>query len=234
MTDRVGGGRQRGRRRHEDDQGDDLFDGMLESVEAGAHDDSEQPFGGFDMHGLQSLVWDAQQVFPMRIPKPKGLARLLNPEEASGPPQYDHAHPFGLQPFDFEPTDTPERFGHYRVSAVDRLLSTHEIDGATTLPDIQALSTVESWLDALELPSGARMRRNPRFLRVLEEFAHPSKFTDKQKRHMLHSLKFGLACDPERAGYENGKTPYAVPGFDPSEMEAFQPQKRGGQTAANE
>ena len=62
------------------------------------------------------------------------------------------------------------------------------------------------------------MRRNPRFLRVLEEFSHPSKYSDKQKRQMLYSLKFGLACDPERAGYEGGKLPFTVPGFDPKEV----------------
>ena len=62
------------------------------------------------------------------------------------------------------------------------------------------------------------MRRNPRFLRVLDEFSHPSKYTDKQKRQMLYAIKFGLACDPERAGYEGGKLPFTVPGFDPKEI----------------
>ena len=32
------------------------------------------------------------------------------------------------------------------------------------------------------------------------------------------ALKFGLACDPERAGFEGGVLPYEVPGFAPHEM----------------
>ena len=39
-----------------------------------------------------------------------------------------------------------------------------------------------------------------------------------QKRKMLHSLRFGLACDPERAGYINGKVPFGVSGFNPEEL----------------
>ena len=164
----------------------------------------------------------------MRIPKPKGLAKVLNPEAAAAPPQYDHRYPWGLQPFDFAPIEEDLRPGRYRPSQVDRLLSTHEVDAATVLAPVQALSTVDSWFDALQLPEGSRMRRNPRFVRVLEEFAHPSKYSDAQKRQMLYALKFGLACDPDRAGYENGKLPFEVPGFDPSEMESFQTPKRGG------
>ena len=43
----------------------------------------------------------------------------------------------------------------------------------------------------------------------------------KQKQSMLHALRFGLACDPERAGFEGGVTPYEVPGFSPEEMAPY-------------
>ena len=89
------------------------------------------------------------------------------------------------------------------------------------LPPVPPLSSSAEWLDALELPEGARMRRNPRFLRVLEEYSIPSKYTEDQKAKMLYALKFGLACDPERAGYTDGKLPFEVEGFDPSEMDPF-------------
>ena len=229
----VGAGRRRGRRGGVDgeDAVDDVFEGMLDTLEGAAadgHDQDDSPFGGFNMREIRSLVMEAQSVFPMRIPKPKGLAKVLNPEAAAAPPQYDHRYPWGLQPFDFAPIEEDLRPGRYRPSQVDRLLSTHEVDAATVLAPVQALSTVDSWFDALQLPEGSRMRRNPRFVRVLEEFAHPSKYSDAQKRQMLYALKFGLACDPDRAGYENGKLPFEVPGFDPSEMESFQTPKRGG------
>ena len=61
-------------------------------------------------------------------------------------------------------------------------------------------------------------------MRVLEEFSHPSKYDEDQKERMLYALRFGLACDPERAGYEGGKLPFEVEGFDPSEMDAYRAQ----------
>ena len=59
--------------------------------------------------------------------------------------------------------------------------------------------------------------RNPRFLRVLQEYSHPSKYTAEQKAQMLHGLRYGMACDPERAGFKDGVVPYHVPGFDPDD-----------------
>jgi hypothetical protein len=179
---------------------------------------ADLPYGGLTMRELLADVMEAQAVFPNKIPKPKGLAKILYPELANAPPQYDHHYPFGLQPFDFDPPDTDLRPGHYRPSAVDRLLATAETDASVVLPPPRPLCSPSTWLDALQLPEDARMRRNPRFLRVLQEFSHPSKYTDKQKRQMLYAIKFGLACDPERAGYEGGKLPFTVPGFNPKEM----------------
>ena len=93
------------------------------------------------------------------------------------------------------------------------------------------LSTVDGWYEALQLPEKARMRRNPRFRKVLEEFTTPSKYSDDQRKEMLYSLKFALACDPKRAGYENGVLPFDLPGFDPSEMEPYRTVPRGGRAA---
>jgi len=177
-----------------------------------------EPFGGMDMRELYTMVREAQYVFPAKVPKPKGLAKLLYPEKAAAPPEYDHRYPFGLQPFHFEPEEDDCRPGHYRPSQVDRLLATAEADPSVVLPPRSPLGTPNEWLDALMLPADSRMRRNPRFMRVLEEFSHPSKYDATQKAKMLYALKFGLACDPERAGYEGGVLPYTVPGFDPKEM----------------
>jgi hypothetical protein len=208
----------------EEEDAEGLFDEMIGSME-GVHDVDDdklnEAFAGLTMREVRGLVVDAQSVFPMRIPKPKGLAKLLKPEEASAPPSYDHAYPWNLQPFDFAPADLDLRAGRHRASMVDRLLSTHETDAATVLPSLPPLSSVEAWMEALQLPEDARMRRNPRFVRVLEEFSNPSKYDERQKRKMLYALKFGLACDPERAGYEGGVLPFEVPGFDPSEMDAY-------------
>jgi len=180
-------------------------------------EDEDEPYGGMSARELYATVMEAQAVFPIKIPKPKGLAKLLYPDEAAAPPVYDHHYPYNLQPFDFDPPDDDLRPGRYRPSSVDRLLATAEVDAPTVLPPLGALVSPTEWLDALQLPPSARMRRNPRFLRVLEEYSHPSKYSDAQKRKMLHALKFGLACDPERAGYEGGVLPYDVPGFDPEE-----------------
>ena len=87
------------------------------------------------------------------------------------------------------------------------------------LPPVGPLTTTDEWFDALMIPPGTRMRRNPRFMRILEEFTIPSKYTPAQKAEMLHGLKFGLACDPKRAGFKNGLTPYEMPAsFNPDEM----------------
>ena len=68
------------------------------------------------------------------------------------------------------------------------------------------------------------MRRNVRFIRVLEEFSKPAKYTDAQREQVLYALKFKLACDPERAGYEGGVLPYKVPGFHPEEFDHLVPK----------
>ena len=172
----------------------------------------------------------------MRIPKPKGLARLINPELAEGPVQYDHSYPWNLQPFDFDPPDVDLRPGRHRPSMVDRILSHHEEDGDLVYSPRgdearDPLSTVDGWYEALQLPEKARMRRNPRFRKMLEEFTTPSKYSDDQRKEMLYSLKFALACDPKRAGYENGVLPFDLPGFDPSEMEPYRTVPRGGRAA---
>ena len=106
---------------------------------------------------------NAQAIFPMRKPKPSGLAKIVRPELADAPPEYDHSYPWGLQPFDFEPQDVGDnRPGVYRYSAVDRLLSTHEEEAATCMRPLAPLSSVDEWMEALQLPPGARMRRNVR------------------------------------------------------------------------
>ncbi len=85
--------------------------------EEGLTDGSDkEAFGGLSLRQVRSLVVEAQAVFPMRVPKPKGLARLLNPELAEGPPQYDHEYPWNLQPFDFAPPDDDLRPGIHRPS----------------------------------------------------------------------------------------------------------------------
>ena len=150
----------------------------------------------------------------MRIPKPKGLARILQPELANGPPQYDHKYPWGLQPFDFAPDgSTLEKPGEYRYSEVDRLLSHHEEEAQICLQPLGPLSTVDEWLDALMLPEDARMRRNPRFIRILEAYCDNVKFKPQEKSVMLASLMSGLAADPKAAGYKDGKLPFEVPTF---------------------
>lgn len=131
--------------------------------------------------------------------------------------RYDHHYPYGLQPFDFDADHSDERVGRVRPSAVDRMLAAHE-EEPSVLPRPGPLCHPDEWLEALQLPAASRMRRNPRFVRVLEEYSHPSKYSAAQKRQMLHALKFGLACDPERAGFEGGVLPYEVPGFAPHEM----------------
>jgi hypothetical protein len=109
--------------------------------------------------------------------------------------------------------------GRFRIVFVRyKPLDVSAMDASVVLPPPRPLCSPSTWLDALQLPEDARMRRNPRFLRVLQECSHPSKYTDKQKRQMLYAIKFGLACDPERAGYEGGKLPFTVPGFNPKEM----------------
>ena len=148
-------------------------------AEADAGHDTDEPFDGMTMREIKSLVYESQRVFPMRVPKPRGLARLLNPELADGPPRYDHEHPFaepgvhrGLEPFHFEPSGVldDKRVGVHRPSEVDRLLSTNEEEGELLLHAPRgALCSVDEWYEALQLPQGARMRRNPRFRRLLEE-----------------------------------------------------------------
>lgn len=49
--------------------------------------DHGQPYGGMGPHELYSTVIEAQAIFPVKVPKPKGLAKLLYPEEAASPPR---------------------------------------------------------------------------------------------------------------------------------------------------
>ena len=208
---------ERGRPIRGDDDGDaDLFEhdeGMyaFEGEQLSAEDDE---FFGLNMREIYQNVIEGQRLFPMRIPKPKGLARILQPELANGPPQYDHKYPWGLQPFDFAPDgSTLEKPGEYRYSEVDRLLSHHEEEAQICLQPLGPLSTVDEWLDALTLPEDARMRRNPRFIRILEAYCDNVKFKPQEKTVMLASLMSGLAADPKAAGYKDGKLPFEVPTF---------------------
>ena len=201
-------------------EGDELD--LYSSIGGAEEEDANDPFMGLNMREVYGNVQEAQMVFPMKKPRPKGLARILQPELADAPPEYDHSYPWGLQPFDFEPDDVgDDRPGHYRYSAVDRLLSTHEEEAELCLQPLGDLSSVEDWFDALQLPADARMRRNPRFVRVLELFSDGVKFTPEEKDKMLSSLKFGMAADPKAAGYTDGVLPFDVPGYDESEMEPW-------------
>ena len=107
---------------------------------------------------------------------------------------------------------------------MDSLLSTREDEASNgVLTPLDPLVSTEQWFAALELPAESRMRRNPRFIRILQEFSEPAKYSRAQKSQMLHALKFGLSCDPERAGFEGGVVPYEVRGFNPDEMPGYRP-----------
>lgn len=167
----------------------------------------------------------------MRVKKPKGLAGLLDPnpkQETRGelgggflapPRSAESPHRTsprpgfqGLTLADFEPKDPYYRFGCYRKSAVDGLLSTMEVrstpsqrccrgpptawrpfasqanvDLVTRPP--HPLETVENWFDRLDLAPNSRMRRNPRFRRVLEELSRPAKYSDEQKEEFCDAMK---------------------------------------------
>ena len=81
---------------HDEDDVDDvdedaLFDqmvGSMEDVMDVGDDKINEAFAGLTMREVRELVMEAQAVFPS-IPKPKGLAKILKPEEASAPPSYD-------------------------------------------------------------------------------------------------------------------------------------------------
>ena len=99
----------------------------------------------------------------MKEPKPKGLAKILNPEKAANPPEEDWTYPFpseaypqGLQPFHFEPTSDGTRQGEHRQSYVDRLLSVNEEHAAIVTPPLPPLC--RSWrpspVHPLRLPPG--------------------------------------------------------------------------------
>ena len=207
------------------------YEQIVNQLLEGNEELKDQLFDGLNMREVHSQVMDQQLIFPMKIPKPRGLGKLLNPERADKPPEYDHQYPWGLQPFDFDPPDTDLHPGEFRPSMVDRLLSHHEEEGILSSPrgdpERDPLSSVEGWFQALMLPEDARIRRTPRFVRVLEEYTQPHKYSDDQRRQMLHSLKFGLAHDPLRAGYKDGVLPYTVekdgdlPGYHPEEMDEF-------------
>lgn len=51
------------------------------------------------------------------------------------------------------------------------------------------LEDVDNWYDMLDLAPDSRMRRNPRFRRVLQELALPRKYTNEQKESFLKSMK---------------------------------------------
>ena len=53
------------------------------------------------------------------------------------------------------------------------------------------------WLDdGLQLPPTSRMRRNPRFLRVLKELSEP-KYSDAVKLKFAHNLRTLMMLDPD-------------------------------------
>ena len=66
-----------------------------------------------------------------------------------------------------------------RPSLVDGFLSPCEADEAGELlhPPDPPLCSLEDWFGegGLMLPPDSRMRRNPRFLRLLTELSHPTK-----------------------------------------------------------
>lgn len=108
-----------------------------------------------------------------------------------------------LQHWHFEPANPFKVVGEYQSCQVDRLLSHHEEFAhiLDTPPD--ALVTRDAWLGALELPEDSPMRRNVRFLRVLDELSQP-KYTAQNKQQFVDGLRYCMMLDPKKAGYPEG------------------------------
>ena len=152
----------------------------------------------------------AARVIPTRARKLKGLAagmykserdKLVEAQSAEEREMNDYID--RLQHWHFEPANPRARAGEFQACEVDRLLS-HNEEYAHILdlpPD--RLVTRDAWLEALELPEASPMRRNARFLRVLDELCEP-KYPAEKKEQFVDALRFGMMLDPKRAGYPEG------------------------------
>lgn len=109
-----------------------------------------------------------------------------------------------LQHWHFEPANPNKRAGEYQSCQVDRLLSHHEEYAHVLDLPADRLVTRDAWLTALELPDDSPMRRNVRFLRVLDELCAP-KYTSEHKSQFVDSLRYCMMLDPKKAGYPQGQ-----------------------------
>ena len=84
------------------------------------------------------------------------------------------------------------------------MLSHHEEYAHVLDLPADRLVTRDAWLMALELPDDSPMRRNVRFLRVLDELCAP-KYTPEHKSQFVDSLRYCMMLDPKKAGYPQGQ-----------------------------
>jgi len=115
-----------------------------------------------------------------------------------------------LQHWHFQPANPDKRIGEYQSCQVDRLLSHHEEFSHILDAPPDLLVTRDAWLGALELPDDSPMRRNVRFLRVLDELCEP-KYTAGNKEQFVDSLRYCMMLDPKKAGYTEGQGHPAEP-----------------------
>ena len=118
-----------------------------------------------------------------------GALRRVRRSTTRCPPGY-----CGIKISHFEPP-TYVAPGEYEATGIDRMLNLREEHAALFEPPKPPLSSVAEWLDdGLQLPPTSRMRRNPRFLRVLKELSEP-KYSDAVKLKFAHNLRTLMMLD---------------------------------------
>ncbi len=136
------------------------------------------------------------QWLPMRVPKPKGLAKLLQPEgEVRRRVDFDGVH--GLHIQDFADPEAKAPVGRYRPSKVDRFLSHHEEMPTLFEPPRRPLSSVDEWFDALGLAADDPRRTEDRTVRYFAEMSKP-RITDEQRSGFLEGLRDAYAFIDEQ------------------------------------
>ena len=146
-----------------------------------------------EMELLWQMVTQNMGLMPMKPPKKKGLARFVESDLDDAVPDPGYC---GIKISHFEPP-TYVAPGEYEATGIDRMLNLREEHAALFEPPKPPLSSVAEWLDdGLQLPPTSRMRRNPRFLRVLKELSEP-KYSDAVKLKFAHNLRTLMMLDPD-------------------------------------
>ena len=150
-------------------------------------------------------VMDQASWLPMRTPKLRGLAKLLQPEGEYRPRvDFDGFH--GLHRHDFMPIDAHRKMvNQYDACEIDRLLSHNEEFAELLEAPREELTSVAEWFDGMGLSQDDPRRGVDRMVRYLEEMCSP-RHSLRERRSMLKVLRHAVRFDVAQSERESAKS----------------------------